>query len=148
MRVCRADRDNLRFMRCVYHGWAYDRDGSLAAAFAGELYSPGRLDKAELGLIPVTQVDAYAGFIFGTWSDEAPPLDEYLGNMRFCLDLVVNRTEHGCEVAGVPHVWEANTKSKLARQLHRRQLPPLHGTRSMVELGMLPPHPMSLAFGT
>lgn len=148
MRVCRADRDNLKFMRCVYHGWSYKRDGSLAAAFAEQLYEPQRLRKEELGLIPVTQVDSYAGFIFGTWDADTPPLDEYLGDMRFYLDLIVNRTDDGCEVVGVPHVWEANTNWKFAVDNFTGDnfhLYTSHG--SMVELGMLPPDPMSLSYG-
>jgi PAH dioxygenase large subunit len=148
MRVCRADRDNLKFMRCVYHGWAYNRDGTLAAAFAEELYDPEHLKKEELGLIPVTQVASYAGFIFGTWSEHAPPLDEYLGDMKFYLDLIVNRTDDGAEVVGIPHVWEAGTNWKFATDNFTGDnfhLYTAHG--SMVELGMLPPDPMSLSYG-
>jgi len=148
MRVCRADRDNLKFMRCVYHGWAYNRDGTLRAAFAEQLYEPERLRKEELGLIPVTQVDSYAGFIFGCWDPETPPLDEYLGDMRFYLDLIVNRTDDGCEVVGVPHVWEARCNWKFATDNFTGDnfhLYTAHG--SMVELGMLPPDPMSLSYG-
>jgi PAH dioxygenase large subunit len=96
----------------------------------------------------VTQVDSYAGFIFGTWSEDTPPLDEYLGNMRFYLDLIVNRTDDGCEVVGVPHVWEAGANWKFATDNFTGDnfhLYTAHG--SMVELGMLPPDPMSLSFG-
>jgi PAH dioxygenase large subunit len=148
MRVCRADRDNLKFMRCVYHGWAYNRDGSLAGVFAEQLYDAKNLRKQELGLIPVTQVDSYAGFIFGTWNVDARPLAEYLGNMRFYLDLIANRTADGCEVVGVPHVWEAATNWKFATDNFTGDnfhLYTAHG--SMVELGLLPPDPMSLAGG-
>jgi PAH dioxygenase large subunit len=139
MRVCRADRDNLKFMRCVYHGWSYNRDGTLAAAFAEQLYEPENLRKEELGLIPVTQIDSYAGFIFGSWDP---------GNMKFYLDLIVNRTDDGCEVVGVPHVWEANCNWKFATDNFTGDnfhLYTAHG--SMVELGLLPPDPMSLSFG-
>jgi phenylpropionate dioxygenase-like ring-hydroxylating dioxygenase large terminal subunit len=148
MRVCRADRDNVKYMRCVYHGWAYNRDGSLAAAFAEELYDPQRLHKEKLGLIPVTQVDSYAGFIFGCWDERTPPLDEYLGDMKFYFDLLVNRTDDGCEINGVPHIWEASTNWKFATDNFTGDnfhLYTAHG--SMVELGMLPPDPMSLSYG-
>src|SRR5689334_17063199 len=29
MRVCRADRDRVRYMRCPYHGWTYNANGEL-----------------------------------------------------------------------------------------------------------------------
>ncbi|WP_459548610.1 aromatic ring-hydroxylating oxygenase subunit alpha [Nocardia sp. X0981] len=148
MRVCRADRDNLKFMRCVYHGWAYNRDGSLAGVFAEQLYDAKRLRKEELGLIPVTQVDSYAGFIFGTWNPEAPTLADYLGNMRFYFDLIANRSAEGSEVIGVPHVWEAATNWKFATDNFTGDnfhLYTAHG--SMVELGLLPPDPMALSGG-
>ena len=149
MRVCRADRDNLKFMRCVYHGWSYNRDGTLAAAFAEQLYQPEHLRKEELGLIPVTQIGSYAGFIFGMLGPRPRrSLDEYLGDMKFYLDLIVNRTDDGCEVVGVPHVWEANCNWKFAVDNFTGDnfhLYTAHG--SMVELGLLPPDPMSLSFG-
>lgn len=148
MRVCRADRDNMKFMRCIYHGWSYRLDGSLAGVFAEDLYRPENLPKADLGLIPVTKVDTYAGFIFGTWNPEAPPLDEYLGNMKFYLDLIVNRTDEGTSVLGVPHVWDANTNWKFATDNFTGDnfhLYTAHG--STVELGLLPPDPMSLSYG-
>ncbi|MDI9897433.1 aromatic ring-hydroxylating dioxygenase subunit alpha [Rhodococcus sp. IEGM 1381] len=148
MRVCRADRDNLKFMRCVYHGWAYNRDGSLAGVFAEQLYDESRLVKEELGLIPVTQVDSYAGFIFGTWSAEAPALGDFLGKMTFYLDLIANRTPAGTEVVGVPHVWEAAANWKFATDNFTGDnfhIYTAHG--SMVELGLVPADPMALSGG-
>jgi PAH dioxygenase large subunit len=148
MRVCRADRDNVRFMRCVYHGWSYDRKGNLASAFAEELYPPGGLDKSQLGLLPVTQLDSYHGFIFGTWDEHAAPLDEFLGNMRFYLDIYVGRTDEGSMVVGAPHVWDVRTNWKFATDNFtgdNMHLYTAHG--STVEMGMLPPDPMSLSYG-
>jgi len=148
MRVCRADRDSVSFMRCPYHGWAYDREGRLISAFAEELYDPGRLKKEELGLIPITQIGAYRGMIFGTWDEAAPSLDDYLGDMRFYLDLYLGRTDAGAEVLGSPHVWDVRTNWKFAADNFTGDnfhLYTAHG--SVVELGMLPPDPMSLSFG-
>jgi PAH dioxygenase large subunit len=148
MRVCRADRDNISFMRCVYHGWAYGRDGKLISAFAEDLYDPEKLKKEELGLIPITQVDSYKGLIFGCWDPETPPLEEYLGDMRFYLDLFLGRTEGGTEAIGTPHTWDVHTNWKFASDNFTGDnfhLYTAHG--SVVELGMLPPDPMSLSFG-
>jgi PAH dioxygenase large subunit len=148
MRVCRADRDKVNFMRCPYHGWAYDKQGQLVAAFAEELYDEGRLNKPELGLIQVAQVDTYRGMIFGTWDETAPPLDDYLGDMKFYLDLYLGRTDGGVEVVGAPHVWDVRTNWKFAADNFTGDnfhLYTAHG--SVVELGMLPPDPMALSYG-
>lgn len=148
MRVCRADRDNVSYLRCVYHGWSYRRDGSLASAFAEELYDPGRLKKDELGLIPIAQLATYRGLIFGTWEAQAPPLEDYLGDMRFYLDLFLGRTDRGTEVVGGPQVWDVKTDWKFCADNFTGDnfhLYTAHG--SVVDLGMLPPDPMSLSFG-
>lgn len=148
MRVCRADRDNVSYMRCVYHGWSYSRSGDLVTAFAEELYDPGRLRKEELGLIPITQVAVYRGVIFGTWEAQAPPLEEYLGDMRFYLDMFLGRTDRGTEVVGAPQVWDVSTDWKFCADNFTGDnfhLYTAHG--SVVDLGMLPPDPMSLSYG-
>lgn len=148
MRVCRADRDNVSFMRCVYHGWTYDTRGNLMQAFAEELYEEGNLDKGALGLIPVTQVDSYGGMIFGCWDEATPPLPEYLGDMRFYLDLFLRHSDRGVEVIGAPQIWEAEANWKFASDNFTGDnfhLYTAHG--SVVELGMLPPDPMSLSHG-
>ncbi|MFC8666941.1 SRPBCC family protein [Streptomyces sp. NPDC057199] len=148
MRVCRADRDNVRHLRCVYHGWTYDRKGDLVAAFAEQLYTPENLRKEELGLIPVPHVDSYRGMIFGSWASEITSLAEYLGDMRFYLDLYLAHTDKGVEVVGSPHVWEVNTNWKFAADNFTGDNFHIHTAHgSIVSLGMMPPDPMSLAGG-
>lgn len=148
MRLCRADKGNATFLRCPYHGWSYSSEGELISVFAEELYHKDNLDKANLGLIPLTQVQSYKGFIFGSWSAETPALVDYLGNMRFYLDMLVGRTPGGVEVVGPPQCWEVPTNWKFATDNFTGDnfhLYTAHG--SIAELGMLPPDPMSLSFG-
>lgn len=148
MRVCRADRDNVRFMRCIYHGWTYSTRGELVQAFGEELYDEDLLDKSKLGLIPVAQLDSYRGMVFATWEPDVPPLREYLGNMAFYLDLYLGRTDAGTEVLGAPQVWEVRTNWKFGIDNFTGDnfhLYTAHG--SVVQLGLLPPDPMALAHG-
>ena len=148
MRVCRADKDNVSYLRCVYHGWTYDREGGLVSAFAEDLYDPGRLKKEELGLIPVAKLAVYRGLIFATWNEDAPPFEEYLGDMSFYLDLFLGRTDVGTEVVGAPQIWDVATDWKFAADNFTGDnfhLYTAHG--SVVDLGMLPPDPMSLSYG-
>lgn len=148
MRLCRADSGNASFLRCPYHGWSYGRDGALVSVFAEELYDPANLDKDNLGLIAVDQLDSYGGLVFGTWDAAAPSLPDYLGAMRFYLDILVNRTPEGVEAMGPPQVWEVHANWKFATDNFTGDnfhLYTAHG--SVAELGLLPPDPMSLAFG-
>src|SRR5262249_32445040 len=48
-------------------------------------------DRSQWGLIPVAQVASYRGLIFGTLDPDAPPLDEFLGDMRWGLDLLLDQ---------------------------------------------------------
>jgi PAH dioxygenase large subunit len=149
MRVVRADRGNASFLRCPYHGWSYSREGQLVQAFAEELYEPQYLEKETLGLIPVTRVESYRGMIFGSWSPDVPDLETFLGNMKFYLDMLVGRTDAGTEVIGSPHIWDVHANWKFCVDNFTGDnfhLYTAHG--SVVQLGMLPPDPMSLAYGT
>jgi choline monooxygenase len=65
-------------LRCPYHGWTYGLDGSLKGApeFAGVC----NFDRAQNGLIPV-RVAVWEQFVFVTLSDDAPPLETFLGDL-------------------------------------------------------------------
>lgn len=148
MRVCRSDKDNVNFMRCPYHGWTYSTSGDLVAAFNEEAYAPGRLDKPSLGLIPVDQLDSYHGMIFGTWDSEAPSLRDFLGDMKFYLDILVGRADNGMRVVGPPQVWDVSSNWKFAADNFTGDnfhLATAHG--SLAQIGMLPPDPMALSGG-
>ncbi len=148
MRLCRADHGHVSIVRCPYHGWTYSKTGALLSVFAKDLYEPDRLRKDELGLIAITQLDSYRGMIFGTWNPAAPSLADYLGNMRFYLDLFLGRTDAGTEVVGTPHVWDVAANWKFATDNFTGDNFHLYSTHgSIVELGLLPPDPMSLAYG-
>ncbi len=87
--VCRADRGNAKSFACPYHGWTFDTKGRLIGVPAlHEVYVTG-LDREKWGLVRVPHVASYGGLIFGCLDPEAPSLDEYLGDMRWGLDLLL-----------------------------------------------------------
>jgi len=148
MRLCRADHGHVSIVRCQYHGWTYSKTGALLSVFAKDLYEADRLRKEELRLIPITQLDSYRGMIFGTWNADAPSLADYLGNMRFYLDLYLGRTDGGTEVIGTPQVWDVAANWKFATDNFTGDNFHLYSTHgSIIELGLLPPDPMSLSYG-
>src|SRR6266550_2657726 len=88
--VSRAEEGHASSFMCTYHGWTYDLEGKLIGVPGlNEIYH-GDLNRDEWGLIKAAQVDSYQGFIFATLDPEAPPLDEYLGDVgRMGIDLLV-----------------------------------------------------------
>ena len=137
MRVCRTDRENVRFLRCPYHGWAYRNNGELASAGAENHYGEGELMKSELGLIPVAQLGVYRGLIFATWDTEAPTLDEWLGDMKWYLDIIFGRTGE-IEFVGVPQIWDVDCAWKFATDNFTDNFHVFWAHQSLVSFGLLP----------
>ncbi|MBS1895524.1 MAG: Rieske 2Fe-2S domain-containing protein [Actinobacteria bacterium] len=112
-KVCRADQGNSRALRCPYHGWTFGLDGSLVGVPRAMTAYHGELDRSELGLIEVPNVASVHGLIFGNWDEDAPTLDEYLGDFKTYLDLMLARSEGGVEVVGGVHRWTIETNWKI-----------------------------------
>ncbi len=112
-RVCRADRGNAKVFTCSYHGWTYSSDGKLAIVPRAEAFHD--LDRGQWGLIPVAQIDSYKGLVFATFDPAAPPLVEYLGDMAWYLDILLDRREGGTEVSG-PIRWVVDANWKTAAE--------------------------------
>ena len=111
-RVCRADAGNTASFLCTYHGWTYDLDGKLIGVPGHQELYHGELNRESWGLAQVAQVASYGGLIFGTFDPDAPSLDEYLGDMRWGLDLLVGQGD----MVAVPGVirWQMNVNWKFA----------------------------------
>jgi PAH dioxygenase large subunit len=140
MRLCRTDRDHATSLRCPYHGWAYSTAGALLAASSEDHYGPGELDKDALGLIPVTKLGIYRGLVFGSWNANAPSLEEWLGDMRWYMDIIFGRTGE-IEFVGAPQVWEVECSWKFATDNFTDNFHVYWAHQSLVELGMLPSDP-------
>jgi anthranilate 1,2-dioxygenase large subunit len=81
--IALEQRGNTKAFTCVYHAWSYDRQGNLkevafkdgikgkggmSGSFCMEHHSPRKLRLAEA-----------FGVVFGSFSNDVPPLEEYLG---------------------------------------------------------------------
>jgi phenylpropionate dioxygenase-like ring-hydroxylating dioxygenase large terminal subunit len=90
-KVCRADAGNAKSFQCPYHGWTYNVRGDLIGLPGhSELYRD-QLDRSRWGLPRVAKVDSYRGMIFATFDPEAPSLDEFLGDIRWGLDMLFDQ---------------------------------------------------------
>lgn len=112
MRLCRADEGNARAFTCSYHGWVYDLSGNLKQVPHEEDGYLGALDKARLGALRVPRIAKYRGFIFGTWAEEGPSFEDYLGDMAWYFDSFADRWERS-EVLGAPNRWTIDCNWKL-----------------------------------
>jgi 3-phenylpropionate/trans-cinnamate dioxygenase subunit alpha len=116
MKVCRAEEGNTKSFMCSYHGWTYDCAGSLVSVPNLDDGYYNELDLGANGLVPVAQVDSYKGLIFGNFDPSAPPLHEYLGDLRYYIDGWVDHAEGGIEVIPGAIKWTIYANWKLAAE--------------------------------
>ena len=95
-----TDAGNARSFVCNYHGWAFGIDGALRGMAGQELFDESGMNRAEHGLHPVAQVATYKGLVFGNMDPDAPSLNEYLGDFRYYLDVILDMDEEGTEFVG------------------------------------------------
>jgi nitrite reductase/ring-hydroxylating ferredoxin subunit len=132
--VCRREAGNESAFRCIYHGWVFGLDGSFRGApYSKEIYPEG-VDATRMGLRKA-RVEVFGGIIFANWDDDAPSLEDSLGDFKWYLNMMFNRPKNGLEVLGAPQRFIVNANWKVAAEqfacdaLHAGQL-----HRSLAEL--------------
>jgi phenylpropionate dioxygenase-like ring-hydroxylating dioxygenase large terminal subunit len=136
-RVCSAERGSARSFECPYHGWVFKSNGELAGITMEQAAFPGGVDKSRYGLRR-GRIETYQGLMFATWDEEAPSLEEYLGDVRFYLDITFGELDSGWEVVGPPQRWMVPANWKLpAENLAGDGYHVLAAHRSLVELGLV-----------
>ena len=115
--VCAEGRGNTDRFVCPYHGWSYDRAGTLQAVPFASGYEKDKLPK---GLKAVPRISVYRGFIFASLAESGPGLEEFLGPARASFDDFVDRAPGGeLEVAGgvFKHAYNGNWKLMIENHL-------------------------------
>jgi len=96
--VAHHDSGSSRTFVCQYHGWAFDatgknilvkdeKDGQYSDCFRATSHD----------LTPVARFANYRGLLFASLNPAVPEIDEYLGDFKAMLDLVVDQSPHGVE---------------------------------------------------
>lgn len=148
MQVCRSEMGNASHFRCPYHGWTYRNDGALVGVPVQKQAYGDTLDKSQLGLRHIAQVDTYNGMIFGCLAPDQVSLDDWLGDIRWYLDLFTLRSPEGLEVIGAPQRWTVDVDWKIAGEnFIGDSYHTLMTHRSMVELGQAPRDPKYAMYG-
>jgi anthranilate 1,2-dioxygenase large subunit len=73
-----------KLLTCIYHHWNYDLDGELRGVTMPEDF-PVDFSKERYGLAKA-RVASHAGAIFASFSDDTPPLEDYLGELAGLID--------------------------------------------------------------
>jgi phenylpropionate dioxygenase-like ring-hydroxylating dioxygenase large terminal subunit len=146
MQVCRADKGNTASFTCSYHAWTYDTTGALIGVPRLREGYFEELDKSQWGLVRVAQVESYKGLIFATFDPDQVPLKEYLGDMAYYLDIVLDRREGGTMVMDGVQKWIIKSNWKLQADNHAGDgyhIPYAHGSNRLLNAalrgGNLPP---------
>jgi 3-phenylpropionate/trans-cinnamate dioxygenase alpha subunit len=113
--ICRADSGNAKVFVCPFHGWTFQSDGRLRGMPNETTTYRGDLDKSRWGLTEA-RVEIYKGLVFGCFEPEAPPLIDYLGDMAWYLDCVLDRCDGGTEFVGGVHKMRLTGNWKLAAE--------------------------------
>lgn len=137
--LCRSDQGNTSHFRCSYHGWTYDNTGALkGVTFQMDVYGKD-FDRSRFSLYRAAQVETLYGLVFATWSPDAPPLRDYLGDAPYYLKAIFGKFDEGLTVAGPPvrtligASWKAETENLSGDGYHT---PITHGTA--FEFGLFP----------
>lgn len=136
MKLCRADKGNKSLFTCPYHGFSFKNTGDLVGVPLQKDTYGGKIDRSKMGLHQV-RLESYKGLLFGTWNDHAEPLEDFLGDFRWYLDILVGRAE--MEVVGAPQRfvvhsnWKVGSDNFVGDSYHTMVT---HG--SIAKLGMVP----------
>ncbi|MDR3402230.1 MAG: SRPBCC family protein [Chthoniobacter sp.] len=96
-RVCFADGGTSRSFVCNYHGWAFGLNGDLKKMPKMGIYKDTPGFRMEDWGLKRARVASYKGLVFATFDEEAPSLDQWLGDFRWYLDAVLDVEEGGTE---------------------------------------------------
>jgi fatty-acyl-CoA synthase len=110
--VCDAAKGNSSAFRCPYHGWTFSNTGQLLGYPFNSGYG-GREKKKELGLGRVPRIAQVHGFIFGSFAEDGPTLEEHLGSATEAFDRLVALSPTGkvqLTAGWLQHKAQANWK--------------------------------------
>ena len=118
------------YFHCMYHGWTYRNDGSLAGCPLRSQEEQDGFDFSRLRMEPVARLQSYHGLVFASLAREGPDLIEYLGEeVRTEIDEFVEAAPDGClEVNAGCHRYEyrGNWKHQVENMVDAYHTIPTH----------------------
>jgi len=111
--VCREPKGNSKHFTCMYHGWIFSADGKLKSLPGKERYSADFQEQERGNLVPVPRFENYRGMCFVNFDKEACSLEEYLGNAREYLDLLLDQSPDGMTIVSGQQEYAIRANWKL-----------------------------------
>lgn len=146
--LCSADSGNKPNFTCPYHGWTYNREGELIGIVAGSKVYSTEMEKDRWRLRNIPRVESYHGLIFGCIDADVESLEDYLGGMKWYLDILMARSDNGMEVYGPPVRWRVSANWKIGSENFIGDSYHTATThRSTVEVGLSPKDPLFASYG-
>jgi len=93
--VLKKERGNAKIFSCMYHGWGFKPSGQLAGVPMRAEFPSGCLEKPDAGMLPLSRVDSYRGFVFASLDKNVMPLIDFLGEAIDGIDELVDRSPEG-----------------------------------------------------
>lgn len=128
--VCNERQGNARRFFCVYHGWSYGNDGSLARVPGDDAYNEC-FQKSDFALKRPARFESYRDLWFMCLDPGIMSLDDYLGPAKDYIDLVFEQSPSGTmEVIAGSQEYDvhANWKLMVENSVDDYHLPTTHST--------------------
>jgi benzoate/toluate 1,2-dioxygenase alpha subunit len=122
---------NRRQFSCPFHAWTYAADGKLLGCGDTEKAGYGAgFRKSDHNATKIARIETYRGFIFASLSPNVTTLEEYLGEARTFIDLIVDQDPNG-ELEIVPgpqtYVFDGNWKLQSENGVDGYHIGTIHG---------------------
>ncbi|MEQ8276908.1 MAG: SRPBCC family protein [Deltaproteobacteria bacterium] len=132
-RYCREDRGNTKSFVCPYHVRTFDTAGTLIGIAGAKLAD---LDVVHAGLIEVPRVETFEGLVFASFDANIIPLEDYLGDMKWYLEVILAQAGTERTIFEGIHRWTFDANWKFPAEQFTGDPSHQYGVhRSMGQLG-------------
>ncbi|MEN9985681.1 MAG: hypothetical protein RI925_1183 [Pseudomonadota bacterium] len=112
--LARFKHGNKGSFTCPFHGWTFNNSGKLLKIKdpVGHGYPDGFNCNGSHDLKKVPRFASYRGFLFGSLNPDVISLEDFLGESRKIIDMIVDQSPDGLEVlrGSSTYVFEGNWK--------------------------------------
>jgi len=112
-------------LTCLYHGWSFDTDGTLAAVPMPEGCAEGFRREA-FGLARVPRVAEYRGFVFASLAASGASFEDHIGPIKSNIDDLVDRAPDGAlafDLGVHRYAYDGNWKLQVENVLDSYHVP-------------------------
>lgn len=112
--LARFKRGNKATFSCPFHGWTFNNSGKLLKIKDPEEtgYSSSFNSNGSHDLTKIARFESYRGFLFGSLNADVSSLEDFLGESRKIIDMLVDQSPDGLEVlrGASTYYFEGNWK--------------------------------------